>query len=43
MCKIYKKDYNTDNYSYNIVNYKVLKERRCLHDLVKYDKYISIN
>ena len=31
----YKKDYNTNNQIYNIINYKALKERRCLHDFVK--------
>ena len=41
--KIYKKDHNTNNHIYNIVNYKALKERRCLYDLVKYGNYISIN
>ena len=41
--KIYKKDYNTNNYIYNIINYKVLKGRRCLYDLVKYGNYINIS
>ena len=41
--KIYEKDYNINNYIYNIVNYKALKKRRCLHDLVKYGNYININ
>ena len=40
--KIYGKDYNTNNYIYNIVNYKVLKGRRCLYDLIKYGNYINI-
>ena len=40
--KIYKKDYNINNHIYNIVNYKALKRRRYLHDLVKYDNYTSI-
>ena len=43
MYKICKKDYNTNNYNYNIVNYKALKERRYLYDLVKCGNYISIN
>ena len=41
--KIYKKDYNINNYNHNIINYKALKGRRCLHDLVKCDNYININ
>ena len=41
--KIYKKDYDINNYIYNIINQKALKGRRCLHDLVKYDSYININ
>ena len=27
---------------YNIINYKALKGRRCLHDLVKYGNYTNI-
>ena len=41
--KIYRKDYNINNHSYNIVIYKALKEEKCLHDLVKYDNYINIS
>ena len=40
--KIYKKDYNINNHIYNVVNYKVLKKRRCLYDLIKYGNYINI-
>ena len=41
--KIYKKDYNINNHIYNIVNYKALKKRRYLYDLIKYDNYTNIN
>ena len=41
--KICEKDYNINNYIYNVINYKALKGRRCLHDLVKCGNYTSIN
>ena len=41
--KIYKKDYSTNNHSYNIVNYKALKGKRCLHDSVKCGNYTNIS
>ena len=43
MCKICGRDYHTNNYIYNILIYKARKGKRCLHDLVKYDNYISIS
>ena len=41
--KICKKDYNINDHIYNIVNYKALKGRRCLYNLVKCGNYISIS
>ena len=40
--KIYGRDHHTNDYIYNILTYKARKKRRYLHDLVKYDNYISI-
>ena len=40
--KIYKKDYNTNNYIYNLINNKAPKEKKYLHDLIKYDNYTNI-
>ena len=40
---IYGKDHNINNYKYNIMTYKTQKRRRYLHDLVKYENYISIS
>ena len=36
------KDYYINNYTYNIITYKDKKEKRCLHDLIKCENYISI-
>ena len=41
--KIYEKNYHTNNHTYNILTYKARKKRRYLHDLIKYDNYISIS
>ena len=40
--KICEKDYYTNNYTYNILIYKVRK-KRCLYDLVKYGNYTNIS
>ena len=40
--KIYERDYHTNNYTYNILTYKVRKKKKYLHDLIKYDNYTSI-
>ena len=40
--KIYKKDHNTNNHIYNIINYKASKRKRCLYDLIKYGNYINM-
>ena len=40
--KIYGRDYYTNNYTYNILTYKVRKRRKYLYDLIKCGNYISI-
>ena len=42
ICKICGRDYYTDDYTCNMLTYKVRKKRRYLYDLVKYGNYISI-
>ena len=42
ICKIYGRDYHTNDYTCNILTYKARKERRCLYDLIKYGNCISI-
>ena len=41
--EIYGRDHHTNNHIYNILTYKVRKERRCLYDLIKCDNYINIS